>query len=132
MRQEPPYILDTTVLIDVARRREPATSWLSNAVRRPGLVSVSVIAVAEFFAGVRPAQRGSWRTFFDTLTHWDVTQEIAIRGGVLRNDLARQGRTIHISDALIAATALVHGATLITSNIKDYPLPNLTLMRLDA
>jgi predicted nucleic acid-binding protein len=124
------YLLDTTVLIDVARRKEPATSWLNNTLRRSDQVCVSAVTVAEFFAGVRPLQRGEWQGFIDGLTHWDVTKEIAIRGGILRYELARQGRTMLIPDALIAATAITYGAALATANIKDFPVPELATIRL--
>ena len=124
-------MLDTTVLIDVARRREPATSWLNNIVRHPIQTSVSAVTVAEFFAGVRPEQRRDWQYFIDGLTHWDVTKDIAIRAGILRYDLARQGRTMQIADALIAATAMVHGAALVTANITDLAVPGLTTIRLE-
>ena len=83
-------MLDTTVLIDVARRREPATSWLNRIVRRPVQTCVSAVTVAEFFAGLRPEQRRDWQYFIDRLTDWDVTKEIAIRAGIFRYDLARE------------------------------------------
>ena len=124
-------MLDTTVLIDVARRREPATSWLSNTIRRPIQTCVSAVTVAEFFAGVRPEQRRDWQYFIDGLTHWEVTKEIAIRAGILRYDLARQGRTMQIADALIAATALVHGAALARVNITDFTVAGLMTIRLE-
>jgi predicted nucleic acid-binding protein len=123
-------LLDTTVLIDVARRREPATSWLNRIVRRPIQTCVSAVTVAEFFAGVRPEQRRDWQYFIDGLTYWEVTKEIAIRAGILRYDLARQGRTVQIADALIAATAVVHGAALVTANITDFAVTGLTTIRL--
>jgi predicted nucleic acid-binding protein len=125
-------LLDTTVLIDVARRREPATSWLNKIVRHPIQTSVSAVTVAEFFAGVRPEQRRDWQYFIDGLTHWDVTKEIAIRAGILRYDLARQGRAMQIADALIAATAMVHGAALVTANITDFAVAGLTTIRLEG
>jgi predicted nucleic acid-binding protein len=125
-------VLDTTVLIDVARRREPATSWLSTTIRRRTQTCVSAVTVAEFFAGVRPEQRRDWQYFIDGLTHWDVTNEVAIRAGILRYDLARQGRAMQIADALIAATAMVHGAALVTANITDFAVAGLTTIRLEG
>lgn len=117
-----PYLLDTTVLIDVSRGRQPALSWLDQALQRPGQACVSTVTVAEFFAGVRPSQRRDWQIFIEKLTQWDVTTEIAIRAGALRYDLARQGRALFIADALIAATAIAYGAVLVTANLRDFSL----------
>jgi predicted nucleic acid-binding protein len=121
-----PYLLDTTVLIDVSRGRQPALAWLHEALIPPGQVCVSTVTIAEFFAGVRPPHRGDWQIFVEKLTHWDVTTEIAFRAGALRYDLARQGRALLIADALIAATALAYGAVLVTANIKDFSETGVT------
>jgi predicted nucleic acid-binding protein len=59
-------------------------------------------------------------TFVDQLTLVDVTKEIAIRAGILRYDLRRPGRTMLLPDALIAATAGLYGAALVTDNVKDF------------
>lgn len=115
-----PVLIDTTVLVDVSKRREPAASWLNEAIRYRDQICISTVTVAEFFAGIGPAQREDWRFFIERLTHWEVTTEIAIQAGILRYDLARRGRALAISDGLIAATAIVHDAVLVTANIRDF------------
>ena len=40
------------------------------------------------------------------------------------------GRTMLTADAVIAATAAAVGATLVTDNIKDFPMPEIKTMRL--
>jgi toxin FitB len=40
--------------------------------------------------------------------------------GALRAGIQRDGRTMHIADAMIAGTALVHGLTVATRNVKDF------------
>ncbi|MBA3450226.1 MAG: type II toxin-antitoxin system VapC family toxin [Chloroflexia bacterium] len=124
------FLLDTTVLVDVSRGREPAFSWLRESLRRQQQLCISAVSVAELFAGLSPRRREEWREFINDLTHWDVTTEIGILAGILRYDLARRGRTIHIPDALIAATALVYGAALVTDNVKDFPMPEIKTVRL--
>lgn len=55
------------------------------------------------------------------LTHLDITDDIADRGGVLlRHFQASHG--LDVSDALIAATAAQHGLELATLNIKHFPM----------
>ena len=126
------YVLDTSVLIDASRDREPGASWLQRVLVQPHSVAVSAVTVAEFFAGLEPRERGGWSTFIETLTHWDTTREIAIQAGIFRYDAARRGQVIQIPDALIAATAMVVGATLATSNVRHFGSLGVPIVRLDA
>jgi predicted nucleic acid-binding protein len=125
-----PYLLDTTVLIDVARRREPTTAWLNDRLRSPDRLGISAVSVAEFFAGLSPKERTDWRQFLNGLIHWNVTKDIAVRAGILRYDLSRQGRTLLIPDALIAATALEVGATLVTANVRHFSILQIRIVEL--
>jgi predicted nucleic acid-binding protein len=49
-----------------------------------------------------------------------ITKEIAERAAIMRSEARRQGRVLHIEDAMIAATALVHELTLATRNIAAF------------
>ena len=126
------YLLDTTVLVDSSKGREPARSWVGSVTRSTADISVSTVTIAEFFAGTLPGERGRAERLFDEPIAWPVTTEIAIRAGVYRYDYARRGRTILTPDALIAATAVVAGAVLVTTNVKDFPMPEVQLLRLGA
>jgi hypothetical protein len=48
--------------------------------------------------------------------------------GQWRYDFARQGVTLHIADALIAAVAMEEEASLITANLKDFPMSGLQVL----
>ena len=50
--------------------------------------------------------------------------------GVFRYDFARRGRTILTPDALVAATAAVVDAILVTDNVKDSPMPEVRTIQL--
>jgi predicted nucleic acid-binding protein len=55
--------------------------------------------------------------------HCDVlpaTEAIARRAGALRGQLQALGKIRSQSDMLIAATAAVHGLTLVTRNVDDF------------
>jgi predicted nucleic acid-binding protein len=63
----------------------------------------------------------------------DVTTAVARRCASLRDDIRRRGRRIdsRAFDLLIAATALEHGLTLVTRNVRDYvDIPDLELYAL--
>jgi predicted nucleic acid-binding protein len=124
------FLLDTTVLIEASRHREPALSWLHEALRTPDEVGVCAVIVAEFFAGLRPNERPRWEAFIDELTYWVTTREVATQAGIYRYDYARRGQTILTADALIAATAAAVGATPVTDNAKHFPMPEIKTMRL--
>jgi len=126
------YLLDTTVLGDASKNREPVRSRVDDLLSGPSEVGVSAVNVAEFIAGVRPEDRPEAETYLDGLVHWGVTREIAVQAGRYRYAYARQGQTILIPDALIAATARVLGATLVTNNVKDFPMPALAVERLGS
>lgn len=124
------YLLDTTVLIDISKEVQPISSHIEALLRGPDVVGVCSINVAEFFGGLAPAERAPWFAFVDRLTYWEISAVTASEAGILRYASARQGRTLSTQDALIAATAIQAGATLITRNVKDFMIPNLLLLPL--
>lgn len=124
------YLLDTPVLIDFSKRREPAVSRLRTLNASGDELGVCAINVAEFFAGVPAHQRERWSLFFDALSYWEVDQPIARMGGAWRYDYARMGYRLSTADVLIAAVAASRRAVLLTSNAKDFPMPGLQVEKL--
>jgi len=49
---------------------------------------------------------------------------------LLKRDHARKGTTITVSDASVAAVAIAHQLTLMTDNVKDFPMNELSLYSL--
>lgn len=56
-----------------------------------------------------------------------VTKAIADRWGILSGQRKLAGRPLGMADGLIAATALEHGLTVATRNVRDYENLGLTL-----
>lgn len=108
-------MVDTDVLVDHlrgARRFEPGTQ----------AVAYSVITRCELFAG-RSADEERLDLLLAPFLELAVDREVAERAGRLR----RAGG-IRTPDALIAATALVHGLALLTRNRRDFAgIPGLAL-----
>lgn len=124
------YLLDTTALIDFSKGREPARSRLLAMIEAGDELGVCAINVAEFYTGIPSDQRAVWDEFIGALSYWDITHEAAARAGHDRYDFARKGQTLSVADALIAAVARHHGATLTTNNVKDYPMADITVLPL--
>lgn len=122
------YLLDTDALIDFSKGSEPTTSRILSWIDASDVVAVCAISVAEFFAGLPASAVPRWEQFLSTLAYWDITRDAALRAGQDRFTLARAGRTITTTDALLAAVARHYQATLVTGNIKDFPTDDVRLL----
>ena len=112
-------LIDTDVLIDYLRDRAEAVSYLEALTES---LLVSVITVAELYAGVREgAERTKLDEFIRAFEIVPVDQEVAVRGGLYRRDYIKS-HNIGLADALIAATAELRQAALVTLNSKHFPM----------
>ena len=121
------FLLDTDVLSALRRReRQPQiVDWLD---RQPTTdLYLSVVTIGEVERGIIQQQRRNppfandlslWR---DTVLAWygdrilDVDLPIARRWGRLTAEVGHRA-----VDLMIAATALEHGLTVVTRNVKDF------------
>lgn len=118
-------LLDTDVLIDVLRGREGAKTFLYQATR-DAVPACSVISVAEIHAGMHPEERAATLNLLDSLVLVPVSRRIAELAGEFKQ--RSKNRRLELADCLIAATALIEGATLATGNVKDYPVKEIRVI----
>ena len=113
------YLLDTCVLIDYLRDREAAVDTIRRLAARP---SVSVVTIAELHAGVRnDRERHGIEALPTLLDVRDIDLGIARIAGSYCLQY-RRSHGVGMPDALIAATARVHGARLVTRNARHFPM----------
>ena len=113
------YLLDTCVLIDVLRSRRQAIAFVEGLEGEPW---VSVVTAAELLAGQRsPVERSKIGQLLEELVVADLVLEIAVLAGMFCRDF-RQTHGVEIPDALIAATAKIHGVRLVTRNVRHFPM----------
>jgi len=119
------YLVDTNVLSELPRSRPnpKVTRWLESQAT----IALSVVSVEELAFGVArgAARRSSLVRWFEALLEsgaplLDVTPQIARASGELRAAREARGRRVAQADMLIAATALVHGLSLATRNVRDF------------
>ena len=120
------HVLDSTVLIDYLRGR-PAVERVAGVRLAGDLVATTAINVEEIVRGLRPAETDAARRLFRGLVVLPTDTRAAWVAGEWRHKYAERGVTLWQADCLIAATALVHRATLATGNPKDFPMPELTV-----
>jgi predicted nucleic acid-binding protein len=70
------------------------------------------------------------RLLLDGLRYLETPEPAARLAGAWRYKYQREGLRLQTPDVLVAATALTHGATLVTGNLGHYPMPELTLLPL--
>jgi predicted nucleic acid-binding protein len=106
-------LLDTTVIIDHLNGIRAATEVILRS-ETPG---ISVITWIEVLAGLRDASsEAQGRMLLSTLELFPLSDIVAEE--VVR---VRRERRLKLPDAMIWATARVHGLTLVTRNTKDFP-----------
>ncbi len=119
------YDVDADTLIDLQRGDRTAREAMQWIAEGPNTARVSVVVVAEYYSG---CDIGDWPgvdAVIGALERLPVTLEIALRGGRYRREATRLGRTLHLADALISATARLGGATLVTRNTRDFALTDV-------
>jgi predicted nucleic acid-binding protein len=117
-------ILDTSFLIAHLRGNEDATRLLLELPA--GERAASVLARIEIEGGMRSDERRSVASLFGILRMLPVTDQVARRAGELLRSYRRSHRGIDLVDYAVAATVELHGARLLTLNVKHFPmLPGL-------
>jgi predicted nucleic acid-binding protein len=123
----PSYLIDSDVLIDHLRGYQQALDFIESLFLDDEEVYFSVISEAEIYANVRPGEESAVQALFHSLTRLDVDGEIARKAGEYRTRYLRS-HGLALPDALIAATAFVAGADLITRNARHYPMADLKVV----
>lgn len=118
-------LFDTDVLIEHLKGNQAATALLLMA-SESGQAACSILTRFELLAGMRSNERSEVRGLLDSMTNLDATVDIATRAGEWARTYRRSHEGVSAIDYLIAATAEVHGADLLTQNVKHFPmLPDL-------
>jgi predicted nucleic acid-binding protein len=76
---------------------------------------------------MRPKEEPRTERFLRSLEYYEITWDVARLAGLLKRDYSKKALTLSVSDVTIAAVALTHGLSLMTDNLKHYPMPQLQL-----
>jgi len=121
------YLLDTGIIIDAINNKKGRRQLLRDLISQGNILACSPVNVAEVYAGLRPQEESNTRNFLQTLDLYPLTWPIAELAGLLKRDYSKKGKTLAITDTLVAAVALHHQLHLVTDNVKDFPMQHLSL-----
>ena len=124
------FLLDTNVLSDSTKivPNPTVTEWLE--AQSISMLFISVVSLAEANYGIERLQPGRKA---DGLRQWlgsvivdfgerllPVDAEVAMAQARIRRAAENAHQSVPAIDAFIAATAEIHGLTLVTRNVRDF------------
>lgn len=122
-----PFLLDTVTLSEAGKRRpNPAVvSWYGSV--DDDALYVSVLTIGEIRRGIA-ARRRRDAHYANRLSRWLAVQRTTFADRVLPVDERiadcwgdlNPAETLPTVDGLLAATAIVHGLTVATRNVRDF------------
>ena len=133
------FLLDTNCVSELVRR-EPhprVMEWIEATEEM--LLYLSVLTLGEIRKGLGTLPPGKRRTRLETWLEVElrarfsgrllpIDGEVALRWGLLAAQAKREGKPLGIIDGLLAATALHHNLTMVTRNIGDFAVAQLTAL----
>jgi predicted nucleic acid-binding protein len=121
------FLLDTSVIIDALNGKRNRSEICKALLQQGHLLACCAINVTEVCAGLRPHEEARTMELLESLQYFPIVWPVARMAGLLKRDYARQGITLATTDATIAAVALHHQLTLVTDNLKHYPMKELSI-----
>jgi predicted nucleic acid-binding protein len=121
------FLIDTNVLSELRRRKrnQGVVEWLESTTDE--LLYLSVITLGEIRRGIRrlhlhdPIQAVHLEKWLEELRNSFAHRILTVDGAVaLRWGELGIHQPISVADGLLAATAMQHGLTLVTRNVRDF------------
>lgn len=115
-------LLDTAVAIDHLRGYQPAVDLLRRLIDEGKVLLSSEAVRFELLAGVKDDERNALEELCSVLAWIPVDEPVSRTAGLMARTYRASHSGIDDVDYLIAATAIVADADLLTTNVRHYPM----------
>ena len=122
------FLLDSDVVIDILKGVATTAAIVSRLSEDAHLLCTCDIVLTEIHTGLSEEARDVAVPILHSLFFLVSGREIAERAGRWRYMFARQGIAVALTDSIIAATAVEWNATVVTGNVRDYPMRELAVL----
>lgn len=120
-------VLDTSVAIDHLRGADAAVDLLAATLDAGEALVASEVVRFELLAGARDTEMEGIEDFSAAISWIPVSEEVTRAAASLARRHRKSHSGIDDADYLIAATALLLDAELLTTNVRHFPMiPELT------
>jgi predicted nucleic acid-binding protein len=125
---KPRVIVDTSVWVDFLRGSRAGHTAEAEQLIRSGRAATCGVVRAELLAGVRSQQeRLLVEEGLGGLDYFEMTERTWTATGELSAFLRTKGRTVPITDCIVAALAIENGCTVLTADNHFRQIPDLRL-----
>lgn len=125
------YLIDTDILIWVLRGNKQYADLLQKLKDKSSL-SVSTITIAEIYKNIYPAEIIKTENLLNEFQSLDVDSTIAKQAGLYWQQFIKVLKNLSLADCLIAGTANVNNAILVTLNTRHFPMNDIQVLNPSA
>ncbi len=127
MMNNPKVIADTCIWIEFFRTKSEISNRLRKLIANNLVVGTGII-IAELLQGTKTSkEQDIVINIFDTLEYIEITKKLWIESGNLASKLRSIGKTIPLSDILLACCAREHQLQIFTIDKHFQEIPNIKL-----
>jgi predicted nucleic acid-binding protein len=124
------YLLDADAIIEVLRGNSISADFIEGLYLAGETPCTCDVVVAEVLSGLHARHRAQGQAFLDSMLFLKTSPAAARQAGLWRYEFRSRGIQLTTTDCLIAAVALDQQATLITGNVRHFPMPDITILPL--
>ena len=121
------YLPDTNILINYLKGLDPEKDYFKKIITSEKLFFSPLVA-AEYFAKAKEEEIVVFKELLTLGTVIPIDVEVALVAGSYRKKFSKKTKKVYLIDCLIAATCKIYNLTLITNNIKDYPMKDIKII----